>query len=1253
MWNVLNNESWFSIHNHTDFSNLRLLDSINTPKSLIMTALTKGLAGICITDHECLSGHVEFIEAYNKIKEENPNFKIGLGNETYIIECKEDRNYFRHLVLVAKDMVGYQQLRELSSLAWLNHEKYRGLERVYLKKEQLFAKINENPGHIIASSACIGGVFGDKILSLQQEGDISALKQDLINEINEYKDVFKDDFYLEVQPSHQSDQLFVNMIIKNVSNAVQVPIIFTTDSHYGTLEEKILHSSFLNSQEGDRETEDFYSTTYIMSYQEIKAYLKSTFTDQEIERMRINSLKIMDKIGEIDIFKPQQVPHVDVKDLTHPGITGYQHIDNMMDCEYREDRYLIRYCVSELKLKGKYNEEYLERLNIEAEQIDLISQKLGQRLSSYFNLVQKMVVIGWETGSFIGPSRGSALGFLVNYAMGITQIDPVKFGLSQWWRFAHESRPELADIDLDFNPMKKEALMKAFRREFGEDNVINCATFGTCSAKSAIITACRGLNVDNDIAQYLSSLIPVERGQVWPLTDVLNGKISEEVIRKPVRPFIEEVEKHEGLKELALRISGLRDKRGVHASALYIFDNGYTDMNACMFSSSGIKTTQFSMSDSDKQGALKMDMLFTEIQSKLQTAMDLLLADGKLEDKGSVKANYDAYLHPDVIEMEDENMWKTSHTGEIIDLFQFSTPTGLNSIRLTEPHNVYEATATNCLMRLMGEGGISPIEKYVQFKSNPQLWEDELNKYNITGESRQSIYDLLSPSYGVASMQEEMMMVLMDKHICGFSVVEANKARKAVAKKKKDVMAEVKELIYTKALTHDIAEYVWHEIVMPQAGYSFSILHSLAYSIIAIQVMNVYNFFPPVYWNCACLTVNAAADEEAGGSTDYAKIATAIGLLQSKGHKVDLLDINKSMFGFSVHGDRILYGLKGVQNVGDDLALEIIRRRPYSSIKDFLDKINIDKRGMINLIKGGAFIDVEKEDRVETMKKFISSNLGEKTKMTLQQVPGLIEKNLLKDEVDDLRRLFNFNRYIKQFKKNEYYVLDKKSFDYYISIFDEDKLDGDMIKQKEWDKMYSKAIEPLRQHLKDNHDYYINAVNQEAFEAEWNKYCAGGLSKWEMDSLSFYYGTHELEGINKQKYGICEFMELPEVSNIVGYFKIGKNQYPKYELARISGTVLGKDKSKGIIYLLSPGGQVINVKMKKEEFAQYDKQIKIDGKVAEKSWFDRGNKILFAGHKNYDTFRVKLYKGMPGEKVYLITNMKEDGELELLSQRIV
>jgi DNA polymerase-3 subunit alpha len=416
--------------------------------------------------------------------------------------------------------------------------------------------------------------------------------------------------------------------------------------------------------------------------------------------------------------------------------------------------------------------------------------------------------------------------------------------------------------------------------------------------------------------------------------------------------------------------------------------------------------------------------------------------------------------------------------------------------------------------------------------------------------------------------------------------------------------------------------------------------------------MNLYNYCPKVYWNCACLTINAGADEEAGGSTDYVKVATAIGAMKDLGQDVELVDINKSKFGFSVNGDKILYGLKAINNIGDDVAHNIIANRPYVSFEDFLSKNKIDKRGIINLIKSGAFMSIDNPDRTITMAKYITMTLGGKTKMTLQQVPALIEKGLLKEEVDDMRRLFNFNRYLKQFKDGSDYILDKKSYDYYISLFDENKINGDRINQKEWDKQYSKAIEPLRTHLKDNYEYYINAINQEEFDAEWDKYCSGSTSAWEMGAMGFYYGEHELKNINKIKYGLCEFKDLDELAEVVGYFKIGKNQFPKYKLARISGTILGKDKTKGIIYLLSPEGKVINAKLSKEDFAMYDKQVKIDGKVVDKSFFEKGNKVLITGYRQYSNFRVKLYKEIPGEKVYLITNIDKEGNLELRSERI-
>jgi DNA polymerase-3 subunit alpha len=437
--------SYFSCHNHSDLSNTRGIDAINTPASLIERALECQLSGIAITEHGNISSAVEFFKAYRKAKEKHPNFKAGLGEEIYLLEETEDRKYFRHLILIAKDAEGFKQLREISSLEWGNSETYKGLTRVYLYKEQLQKHIGENPGHLIASSACLGSSLGALAMKLKNSPDdkISEVKQQIIQEVQWYKDIFGEDFYLEVQPSNQPDQLFYNMMLKNVAQATKTPLIFATDSHYGTKEEKEIHKAFLQSQNIDRETDEFYSTTYVMTFDEVKEYLLQTFGKDEIEQMRLNTLEIMEKIEDYNILKPQQVPFIEVPELEKQEDTGYEFIDLLMNNEFKEDRYLMRYCVNTLKKKDLYNKEYLERLNIEAEQIHLVSVNLGQRLSSYFNLVQKMVQIGWEAGSFIGPSRGSAAGYLISFASDITQIDPIKFDLHEWWRFIHESRPEL------------------------------------------------------------------------------------------------------------------------------------------------------------------------------------------------------------------------------------------------------------------------------------------------------------------------------------------------------------------------------------------------------------------------------------------------------------------------------------------------------------------------------------------------------------------------------------------------------------------------------------------------------------------------------------------------------------------------------------------------------------------------------------------------------------------------------------------
>ena len=1043
--------------------------------------------------------------------------------------------------------------------------------------------------------------------------------------------------------------------------------------HYLKKEDKVFHKAFLNSQEGDREVDDFYKTTYMMSYEEIKSYLSISFTEDEIEQMRLNSLEIADKCEMYSLYKPQQVPkcNFDLNKVRWFFNIGYEHIDRLLNIEYKEDNYWIRYCLQSLEDKGLWTDEYLSRLNIEAEQLHLVSEGMGQRLSSYFILVQRMIELAWKH-SFVGVGRGSAVGWLSNYLMDISGVDPIKHGLDTWWRFLSTDRIELPDIDSDFNPLKKEQIMDEFRKEFG--NVYNCATFGTCSSKSAIQSACRGLNIDNDIGMYLSSMIPVERGVLWTLDECFNG--NEEKDRKPITEFINEVAKYEGLKETALMFEGLIDKRGVHASAVYIFNDGIESCNAMMKSSSGVETTQFSMSDSDYMSALKMDILWTEAQAKMQTCLELLIEKGVIEDKGSLKANYDEYLHPDKIEYLDKAMWKKAYSGEIVDLFQFSTQVGLSAIKQTKPVNLYEATATNCLMRLMGqEGQLTPLDKFTLFKSDISKWYEEMAGYGLLEDEVQLLEEYLLADYGVASTQEAMMKTLM---AIGLSLKDANYARKVIAKKKFRDIDKLKKLIYEvsteKGFRVNIIDYVWDMVIEPQKGYSFSLLHSLSYTIIAIQTMNLYMNYPSMYWNTACLIVNAGSED---GSTDYGKISVAIGDMKKNNVNVSLPNINLSelLFNPDTDNDRILFGFKGISKINHEDANFIIANRPYTSLKDFYDKNkeNIPKGKMINLVKSGCFDEIENKPRIEIMKDFIIMSCENlKKKLTTANIPQIVAHNEMPEEFEYELSLYNFRKYVtnKSFlykttgSKKWYKICPVNSLpfleEHFLNDFEEDKdyaftMDGTMIvSDKALEKQFKKKAVKLLNWLSS--EEALELANRLALREDWIKYVkSSSIERWEMETVSYYNDKHELEDIDEESYDIVNYFDLPEVPIVTeeGVSKKGR-PFKKFKIDTIAGTVIDKDANKHFVSLLTRHG-VVNIKFSKGAFSFYNKQLstvdEITGKktVIEKSWFSRGTMLLVRGFRDGDVFRARAYGDM--HSISRIEGIQPNGLLYLLMER--
>jgi DNA polymerase III subunit alpha len=428
---------------------------------------------------------------------------------------------------------------------------------------------------------------------------------------------------------------------------------------------------------------------------------------------------------------------------------------------------------------------------------------------------------------------------------------------------------------------------------------------------------------------------------------------------------------------------------------------------------------------------------------------------------------------------------------------------------------------------------------------------------------------------------------------------------------------------------------------------------------IALQEMNLAYHYPIVYWNTACLSVNSGSadvDQEKEQTTDYGKIASSIGSMKARGVTISLPDINKSKFGFSpdANNNTILFGLKGINRIGSDLCIVIMRNRPYKSLEDFITKVKISKDKVINLIKAGCFDQIENKNRYNIMEDYIYTICGCKKRLTLQNVQMLANNNLFDDSMKFYIRVFFFNKYLKKFKIDKYYALDKIALDFYLDNFDEsfitNKDNQSLILQKQWDNIYQNNMNEVRNYIKTNHDTLLSKLNKAIFQAEWDKYALGNYSKWEMDSVSYYQHEHEMININVDKYYITPFDRIPEEPLIVKTYHKGDKIINIYELYRIAGTVLDKNKYRHTVTLLTTNG-VVHIKCHKDQFTHFDKQLSEvieDGKkkIIEKSWFNRGNKLLITGIRKGDTFIPKTYKNSVFKhSIYLITNIDDNGDI--------
>ena len=783
--------NYINIHTHTEYSNLRLRDCIIKAEHLIKTSAELGYKGVVITDHESLSGHVSAYKVYKKLKEKGEipeDYKLMFGNEIYLIDDErkkdiEENKYvkYTHFILIAKNRRGYEGMSKLSSIANENSFMNKGMERVPTYKSTLEEIMKEYKGDIIASTACLGGELAHSLENYLTYKD-DRYKKKAARFVKYIENLFgTENTFIEIHPTHFNEGKRVNDLLYKTAKALNIKPVTSTDAHYLLKEHAKIHETYLKASDGEREVAMFYATTYLHTEEEFKEEF-TEFSSEIVDELINNTMSIYDMVEEYDFYSKPQIPEAKIevdyshKEVFKPYIDKYENIKTYYNSTDKADMQIISLCGKGfIKLNQEFNDENLSRLNTELGVNKEISDKLNQNLSEYFLSMHDLMNIAWEV-SFVGPGRGSGVAWYIDYLLEITQLNPIKNDLP-YWRFLTPERAEMPDIDVDVEADKKHLVRDKIREKY--PNSYGIATFLTEKPNAAIMTISRALGeevIKLDQAKYLSSLFPKKKCETIKEALDLFGKDSE------CTQFVNEIKKYDNMLDLVLYVEGLVCGKGVHPAAMVILEKDYYKYVPVMKSKGGELVTQHNLHDTEYRGGLKYDLLVIKTLSKIRRCVDLLLENNKIEWQGDLKSTYYKYIHPDVLEYEDPEMWNLMHEEKIIDIFQFDGNTGAQALKKVKPYSFIQAMAANNLMRMSTDEGEQPIDRYNRFKNDINEWYKEMTEFGLNKDHISILEPHLLHLSGVADTQEATMRLAMDPKIGGFNIAQAHKLRKAIAK---------------------------------------------------------------------------------------------------------------------------------------------------------------------------------------------------------------------------------------------------------------------------------------------------------------------------------------------------------------------------------------------------------------------------------------------------------------------------------------
>ncbi len=904
------------LHCHSQFS---LLDGAASIPGMMAKAKADGMPGIALTDHGNMFGAFQFVA-----EAAEAGIKPIVGCEFYLVEdrfkrefTKGDKDKRYHQLLLAKDQRGYQNLSKLCSLGFLEglYGKFPRIDK------QLLSQYKEG---LIATTCCIASEVQQTILNEGEEKGEEVFK--------EWFEIFGDDYYIEIQRHDLGEidntgmtQEDVNQILIKWSKKYGVPLIATNDSHYIEEEDWLAHDILLCVNTGDKlSTPRGYGKGFRFGFPNHEFYFKTTAEMkaifQDIPEAIDNTNLIVDKITSPELKR----------DILLPNYT-------LPEGFISQDDYLKHLTfIGARKRYGVITAEIQERLDFELR----IIKDMG--FPGYFLIVQDFTTVARDLGVSVGPGRGSAAGSAVAFCVGITNIDPIKYKLL-FERFLNPERVSMPDIDIDFDDDGRSKIIDYVVKKYGKNQVAQIITYGSMAAKSSIKDVGRVLDIPLPDVEKLTKMVPdISLAKVFGSTEeslkkMLNAEQQEQA--NQMRSIAAGSDIFAVTLNHAKKLEGSVRNTGIHACGVIISPDDITNyIPVCTSKDSELLVTQYDNKVVEAAGLLKMDFLGLKTLTIIRDAIAL------------IKENYGVEIDPDEIPLDDVKTYELYQRGETNGTFQFESAGMQKHLKDLKPTDIEDLIAMNALYR---PGPMQFIELFIQRKRG-----DVEVEY-----PHELLKDILKDTNGIMVYQEQIMQA--GQIMAGYSLGEADLLRRAMGKKKMDVMQQQKEKFVEGAYKiHQVDKKKSSDvfdIMMKFAEYGFNRSHSAAYSVVAFQTGYLKANYPAEYM-AAVLTNNM---------NDIKKITFFMEECRRMGTPVLGPDVNESTYKFTVNKNgEIRFGLGAVKGVGEGAVEAIVNERKengnFVSIFDLTKRVDLraaNKRTFENMAFAGGFDSFEKIHR--------------------------------------------------------------------------------------------------------------------------------------------------------------------------------------------------------------------------------------------------------------------------------------------------